>query len=98
MGKGGELRKVIAPCSSSGQPALPRGGPSPGVCPLRTRWDPRADAGAFSGRALDPKCPAQACDSLAHRLQAEVSRERVRRIETSTIVANLQEDLIRPLL
>src|SRR5918994_5360771 len=69
-----------------------------GAYPLRTRWDLRADSGALSGRALDPKRPAQVCDALAHRLQAEVSWERARRIEAPTIVANFQEDLVRVLL
>jgi hypothetical protein len=65
---------------------------------LRTRWDLHANSAALSGRALDPKPPAHVCDALAHRLQAEVSRERTRRIEALTIVANLQEDLVRLLL
>src|SRR5215210_911190 len=98
MGNGGQPRKVLARCRSSVWPGLPRGGPSPGSVPLRTRWDLRADSGALSGRALDPKRPAQVCDALAHRLQAEVPRERACRIEAPTIVANLQEDLARILL
>src|SRR5918997_1696692 len=88
MGNSGELRKGLA-----------WSGPSPGKrTPLRTRWDLRADSGARSGRALDPKRPAQACDALAHRLQAEVSRERARRIEATTIVANFQDGLTCVLL
>src|ERR671916_266547 len=66
--------------------------------PLRTRWDLRADSSALPGRALNLKRPAQACDTLAHRFQAEVSWERARRIEALTIVANFQEDLVRVLL
>src|SRR3954469_15759150 len=69
-----------------------------GAPPLRTRRDLCADPRALSGRALDPKRRTQVCDALAHRLQAEVSRERARRIEAPTIVANLQEDLVRVLL
>src|SRR5215204_4959674 len=74
-------------------------GPSPrGAYPLRARWDPRADPGALSRCALDLKCPTQACDTLAHRLQAEVSRERARRIEALAIVPDFQEYLARVLL
>jgi EamA-like transporter family len=80
------------------QPSLSRAGLAEEVYPLRTRWNLRADSAALSGRALDLKRPAQACDALAHRLQAEVSRERTRRIEAPSIVANLQEDLVRLLL
>src|SRR5215217_8300990 len=100
MGNGRELRKGLARCRSSVRPGLPRAWSlAGGVYPLlRTRWDLRADSAALSGRALDPKPPAQACDALAHRLQAEMSRERTRRIEALTIVANLQEDLVLLLL
>src|SRR5918992_5081179 len=99
MGNSGELRKGLAPCRFRARPGLSRGGPSPGeLYPLRTRWDLRADPSALSGRALDPKRPAQACDALVHRLQAEVSRERAFRIEAPTIVANFQDGLTCVLL
>src|SRR5919199_1146498 len=77
----------------------PRGGTSRGErTPLRTRWDPHADPGALFGRALDPKRTTQARDALAHRLQAEVPRERARRVEALAIVPNFQEDLAPVLL
>src|SRR5918992_1718282 len=99
MGNSGELRKGLAPCRFRARPGLSRGGPSPGeLYPLRTRWDLRADPGTLSGRALDLKRTVQPCDALAHRLQAEVSRERALRIEAPTIVANFQDDLTRLLL
>src|SRR5918997_177412 len=68
---------VQVPCAASSPPRWPLVGVE---YPLRTRWDLRADSGAFSGRALDPKRPAQACDALAHRLQAEVYGEGALRI------------------
>src|SRR5918998_1583615 len=100
MGNGGEFRKGLARCRSFVRPGLPRDDPSsPGErTPLRAQWELRADSGALSGRTLDSKRPAQVCDALAHRLQAEVPRERARRIEAPTIVANFQEDLVRALL
>src|SRR5215207_7306096 len=99
-GNGRELRKGLARYSSSAcaqvSPDWPLAG---GAYPLlSTRWDPHANSAALSGRALDPKPPAHVCDALAHRLQAEVSRERTRRIEAPTIVVNLQEDLVLLLL
>src|SRR5215207_7679815 len=97
-GNGRELRKGIARCSFRAARSPPGWPLAEEVYPLRTQWDMRADSGALSGRALDPKRPAQVCDALAHRLQAEVSRERTRRIEALTIVRNFQEDLVRVLL
>ena len=78
---------------------VPCGHVSPGIAPLRrsvplrTRRDLHADPGALSGRAFDPKRPAQARDALAHRLQAEVSGEGALRIEALAIVANFQEEV-----
>src|SRR5215204_909481 len=99
MGNGGELRKGLARCrfrAARSPPGWPLAGEAYSL--LRTRGDLHANSAALSGRALDPKPPAQARDALAHRLQAEVSRERTCRIEALTIVANLQEDLVRLLL
>src|SRR5215217_245461 len=99
MGNGGDLRKGLAQCRVRAARSSPGWPHTEGAYPLlRTRWDLRADSGALSGRALDPKPPAQACDALAHRLQTEVSRKSARRIEAFTIVANLQENLTRVLL
>src|SRR5829696_8554460 len=92
-----ELRKVLARCRSV-RPGLPWMAPRRGEYPLRARWDSRADPGALSRCALDLKCTTQACDTLAHRLQAEVSRERARRIEALAIVPDFQEYLARVLL
>ena len=83
------------PCSQLSPEVTP---PRRGAYPLRTRWDLRADPGALSGRALDSKRPAQVCDALAHRLQAEVSGKGARRIEALAIVANFQEELTGILL
>src|SRR5215216_2350167 len=100
MEMAGSFEKVSPGTTPPGVPRSPGIDPSPGERTplLSTRWDPHANSAALSGRALDPKPPAQVCNALAHRLQAEVSRERTRRFEALTIVVNLQEDLVLLLL
>lgn len=73
--------------------------PSPGRCPiLRAQGNLYTDIRALPGDAFYPERTAQTRGALAHRFEAEVTREIPPRIEAGAVVRDFQGDAARVVL